>query len=173
MSLGAVLSPIGRVLDLHDQPSTASANFELYMVDVDGKVSTPIRVTLTQRASMACRSSRLMGRRLSWTTNRTSAKRSQIYHRRIGITSGAREMLGLVDANAIDAPSQAVRESADAAREEADAGFSPAGCRCGHVDYLCRERTGRTPDRHAAVRRMATAYVAAYLDNLGLETGRR
>ena len=158
------------------------ANFELYMIDAEGK-SEPVRVTHTDGFD-GLPVFTPDGKQLAWTTNRTSSKQSQIF---LGSwnNKAARKALGLPDreitaspengspengslANA--SPANASTESASvAAREsaaETRADFSPQDI-LRHVDYLCRpelegRRTGTTGGR------LATAYVAAYFESLGL-----
>lgn len=138
-------------------------NFELYLVDVAGK-ATPVRVTHTAGFD-GLPAFTPDGKRLAWTSNRTAAKQSQLFiadwnHRR------ALEALGLAAAADEEQTAPARQAAAEAARQTA-ADFAPQDVRR-HVDYLCRPElegrlTGTTGER------LATAYVAACLDQLGLQ----
>ena len=137
------------------------ANFELYLIDVAGK-SPPVRVTHTKGFD-GLPVFTPDGEQLAWTSNRGSRKQSQIYvadwnHSR------ARELLGLSS----DSPGTHRAQAAGvAAREETSAGFLPQDI-MRHVDYLCRpELSGRLTG--TVGEKQATAYVAAYLDSLGVE----
>ena len=136
------------------------ANFELYLVDVEGK-STPVRVTHTKGFD-GLPVFTPGGDQLAWTSNRGSQGQSQIYlaawnHRR------ARELLGLTGAASTDQ----AKAAGIAARKETDADFKPQDI-MRHVDYLCRkELSGRLTG--TVGEKQATAYVAAYLDSLGIK----
>ena len=140
------------------------SNFELYLIDVEGK-STPVRVTHTNGFD-GLPVFTPDGNQLVWTTNRTAAKRSQLFvadwnHDR------ARELLALTNSDRVAAQAQdsPVRVAASSRRQSTSA-FS-AGDVMRHVDYLCREELeGRLTGTRGEL--MATAYVAAYLDSLGL-----
>ena len=104
---------------------------------------------------------------MAWTSNRTSAKQSQIFiadwnHEQ------ARKLLGLDKVATFDnEASAAAREVAISSREEAVADFAPADI-IRHVGYLCRdELAGRLTGTRGE--QLATAYVGAYLDSLGLQ----
>jgi hypothetical protein len=107
------------------------------------------------------------GMRLAWTSNRTSSGTSQIFladwnHQQ------ARELLGLDQAAAAAETKQAVDAAADSSQRTSSE-FAPQDI-VRHVDYLCRpELEGRLTGTRGE--QLATAYVAAYLDNLGLEPG--
>jgi Tol biopolymer transport system component len=142
------------------------ANFELYLIDAEAK-STPVRVSYTKGFD-GLPAFTPDGKRLAWTTNRTPSKRSQIFianwdHER------ARKLLGLDDANRVASTPGADAASAigRSTREQTAAGFSAADI-IRHVGFLCREelqgRLTGTPGE-----KLATAYVAAYLDSLGLK----
>ena len=142
------------------------ANFELYLVDVEGR-SAPQRVSYTQGFD-GLPVFTPDGQGLAWTTNRTSSQRSQIF-RADWNHEQARELLGLYDAAPVaeTSPTDAARAVARATHEQTEAGFSAQDI-MRHVDYLCREElAGRltgTPGE-----KLATAYVAAYLDSLGIK----
>ena len=141
------------------------ANFELYLIDVQGK-STPMRVTFTKGFD-GLPVFTPDGKRLAWTTNRTASSQSQIFiadwsHDR------ARKLLGIdsvEDKDDLEATG-ALAAAADSS-QQTTADFSPEDI-VRHVDYLCRpELEGRLTGTRGE--RRATAYVAAYLDYLGLE----
>ena len=141
------------------------ANFELYMIDAEGK-STPVRVTHTKGFD-GLPVFTPDGKKLAWTTNRTASGRSQIFvadwnHEK------AREVLGLGAAQADDDTQVAdALQAATASSQKTTSDFSPEDI-MRHVDYLCRpELEGRLTGTKGE--QLATAYVAAYLDNLGLE----
>ena len=141
------------------------ANFELYVIDAEGK-SPPARVTYTKGFD-GLPVFTPDGDRIAWTSNRTASNQSQIFiadwdHER------ARALLGLdAVASSSDITSQDAREVAAAAQEQASAGFNPQDI-LRHVGYLCREElAGRLTGTRGE--ELATAYVAAYMDSLGLE----
>jgi Tol biopolymer transport system component len=143
------------------------SNFELYLID-SGATREPLRVTYTDGFDglpvfTPC------GQRLSWTSNRSSSERSQIYiadwdHRR------ARQLMGL---DGLTAATETTVETALAAAADASqqtsTQFAPQDI-LRHVDYLCRpELEGRMTGTRGE--QLATAYVAAYMDSLGLDPG--
>jgi Tol biopolymer transport system component len=156
------------------------ANFELYLVDVEGK-STPVRVTYSKGFD-GLPAFTPDGKQLAWTSNRTDTAQSQLFlanwnHER------ARELLSVNTSVAKSAKTPAdtkKRESTDDATSVNDAksfaetahkqsvpDFSPADIKR-HVDYLCRdELEGRFTGSPGE--RLATAYAAAYMETLGLE----
>lgn len=137
------------------------ANFELYLVRADGQ-GEPVRVTYTDGFD-GLPVFTPDGQQLSWTSNRTEAKRSQIF---IGSWNDgeARKLLSL-DGSADEIPED--RSAALASAAATEAGFSPADIGR-HVDYLTRkELAGRMTGTEGE--RRATAYVAAYLESLGFE----
>ena len=157
------------------------ANFELYMIDVDGK-SPPVRVTYTKGFD-GLPAFTPDGKQLAWTSNRTASGQSQLFladwnH------DHARKLLGLnaVALNGVDltaSSEQAVAandeesyaEDAKAFAESAHKRAAP-GYRADdigrHVKYLCRdELEGRFTGSRGE--RLATAYVAAYMERLGLK----
>ena len=142
------------------------ANFELYLVDTEGK-QKPVRVTHTEGFDGLPVFSP-DGNTLIWTTNRGSNKQSQLFTANWN-HAAALELLGVdnessptVDTqDAVSAASDAVTRSA-ANYTAADVGR--------HVDYLCRpELGGRLTGTEGEIK--ATAYVAAYLESLGLQPG--
>ncbi len=139
------------------------SNFELYLIDAEGK-SKPVRVTYTKGFDGLPVFSP-DGKQLAWTTNRTSSKKSQIYTTQWDHEK-ALKMLGLDQEDAAGSDDEA-RQLAAAARRQAAAGFASQDV-IRHVDYLCRkELQGRLTGTRGA--KMATAYVAAYFDSLGLQ----
>ncbi len=137
-------------------------NFELYLVDAAGQAQ-PVRVTFT--AGFDGLPAFTPDGKLSWTSNRTLGQQSQIFladwdHQK------ALELLNLVGPNDGGAsPSLA----AIAARESSHSTHSDctAADVLRHVEYFCRpELKGRRTG--TAGEQLATAYVAAYLDQLGL-----
>ena len=138
------------------------ANFELYLTSADGK-STPVRVTHTKGFD-GLPVFTPDGKKLSWTTNRTPKKQSQIF---IGNWNHehARKLLGLD--KVIDAETKPATEIALSTAKETDASFQATDM-MRHVDYLCRPDLGGRMTGSKG-ERLATAYVAAYLDNLGVK----
>lgn len=131
-------------------------NFELYCVRADGK-GEPVRVTFTDGFD-GLPVFLSNGQQLSWTSNRTAAKRSQIF---LGDWNDAeiRKRLGLSVQHDID------RRAALVAAESTSPKFTSADI-ARHVDYLTRpELEGRLTGTEGE--RRATAYVAAYLESLG------
>ena len=136
------------------------ANFELYLVAADGK-SPPVRVTDTDGFD-GLASFSPDGKLLTWTSNRNAQKQSQIF---LGTWNDAhaRKMLGFdPDSAAIDEAAETGLRSA----KESSAAFRDSDI-ARHVQYLCRpELGGRMTGSRGE--KMATAYVAAYFDYLGL-----
>ncbi len=134
------------------------ANFELYLVRADGQ-GEPVRVTYTDGFD-GLPVFLPDGERLSWTSNRTKEKRSQIFMGKWN-DAEARRLLGISSGDLAD------RSAALAAAEDSTPEFSPADIGR-HVDYLTRpELGGRLTGTEGEKR--ATAYVAAYLQSLGFE----
>jgi|694.fasta_scaffold15011_1 Tol biopolymer transport system component len=142
------------------------ANFELYLVDTAGK-QQPVRVTHTEGFDGLPVFSP-DGNTLVWTTNRGSNKQSQLFTATWN-HAAALDMLGL---KATNDPIVDTREAVSAAndavtRSAANYSASDIGR---HVDYLCRpELGGRLTGTEGEIQ--ATAYVAAYLESLGLRPG--
>ncbi|MBI83540.1 MAG: peptidase M28 [Planctomycetaceae bacterium] len=136
------------------------SNFELYLVDTGGK-SNPVRVTHTDRFDgLAVFTPD--GNQLAWTSGRTDSKRSHLFIANWNHTQALRR-LGLASNEvATDAAGQAATFS----QTRSSPGFSPTDM-MRHVDYLCRdELSGRLTGTRGEA--LATAYVAAYFDRLGL-----
>jgi Tol biopolymer transport system component len=136
------------------------SNFELYIVDVGGR-HEPVRVTTTEGFDGLPVFSP-DGQQLAWTTNRTAAKQSQIFmadwNHDLAVT-----VLG-IDQDPLDSvPPETSAQAAVAASEIA---FSARDV-MRHVDYLCRPQlAGRMTGSQGE--QLATAYVAAMFDQLGL-----
>lgn len=140
------------------------ANFELYLVDAVGK-QAPVRVTHMEGFDGLPVFSP-DGQTLIWTTNRGSNKQSQLFTADWN-HSAALDILGLSGEKAPTVDTQdAVSAAADAVTRSA-ANYTAADIGR-HVDYLCRpELGGRLTGTEGEIK--ATAYVAAYLESLGLE----
>jgi Tol biopolymer transport system component len=157
------------------------ANFELYLTDVEGK-REPVRVTYSKGFD-GLPAFTPDGKQLAWTSSRTTSGQSQLFlanwnHER------ARELLGL-DAVAPNTAKQLADtkravDEADDAKLTADASAFAESTRNSavpeyasadigrHVKYLCRdELEGRFTGSRGE--RLATAYVAAYMEKLGLK----
>ncbi len=137
------------------------ANFELYLADVEGK-STPVRVTDTPGFD-GLASFSPDGNKLTWTSNRNEKKQSQIYladwnHQQ------AIKLLKL-DATRSPAESRAFEQGTETA-QQTSLGFEAQDVGR-HVDYLCRKELGGRMTGTAG-EKLATAYVAAYMDSLGI-----
>jgi Tol biopolymer transport system component len=168
------------------------ANFELYLIDVEGN-STPVRVTYSKGFD-GLPAFAPDGKQLAWTSNRAASGQSQLFladwnHQR------ACELLGLhpepalfrhsraggnpatatkpragsnqVAVNKEDAHSASDAESfAERAHKLSVPEFKAEDIRR-HVEYLCRdELEGRFTGSRGE--RLATAYVAAYMEKLGV-----
>ncbi len=131
------------------------SNFELYMVRADGR-GDPVRVT-NREGFDGLPAFSPDGRVLVWTSNAGGGS-SQLFEARWN-DAVARRLLGLeTDSQGADVARRAAAET--------DPDFSPADVGR-HVDFLCRPELGGrltgTPGEQKA-----TAYVAAYLESLGL-----
>ncbi len=140
-------------------------NFELYMIDVEGR-HAPVRVSY--RAGFdGLPVFAPNGNSLLWTSNGGNSQ-SQIFEAKWNDAT-ARQLLGL-NKTAQEPASGSLAEAANSARLTAP-GFSAADIGR-HVDYLCRpELGGRLTGTEGE--RNATAYVAAYLESLGLKPAGR
>lgn len=134
-------------------------NFELYLVRADGE-GPPVRVTHTDGFD-GLPVFLPDGKRLSWTSNRTESKQSQVFMADWS-DSRARELLGLAGPSGSED-----RNAALAAADASSPEFSPADV-MRHVDFLTRPELGGRLTGSEGERR-ATAYVAAYLESLGFE----
>ncbi len=140
------------------------ANFELYLIDVDGK-SVPVRVTDSDGYDGLPVFSP-DGNTLVWTSNRTENRQSQLFR-----ADWNHELaLELLEQNSADDPRLSSAEVLGSAKESARraaSGFQPADI-ARHVAFLCREELeGRLTGTEGE--KLATEYVAAYFDELGLE----
>ena len=137
------------------------ANFELYLVDADGK-SPPVRVTDTEGFD-GLASFSPDGSKLTWTSNRNDKKESQIYLAEWN-HDAALQALAVGD----DQPSEwaSATSSGRGAAEVTNPSFDQADF-IKHIDYLCREELGGRMTGSLGEKK-ATAYVAAYLDSLGI-----
>ena len=150
------------------------ANFELYLVDVNGN-HAPVRVTTTDGFD-SLPVFTPDGKELAWTSNRTPNKKSQIFIADWN-DKAAREALALgspndkVDGGALKPPSIGQLESATA-EATASAKATDVDYRASdigrHVDYLCRPELGGRLTGTAG-EKLATSYVASYMASLGLE----
>jgi Tol biopolymer transport system component len=141
------------------------ANFELYIVDAAG-TKEPVRITSTDGFDGLPVFSP-DGSELAWTSNRTSDKKSQIFIAKWN-DSAARKALGL-EGNSAKPSVDAFGEVSSLAMQNAKANdndYKPSDVGR-HVDYLCRpELGGRLTGTDGE--RLATAYVASYMSELGL-----
>lgn len=141
------------------------ANFELYIVDAAG-TKEPVRVTSTEGFDGLPVFSP-DGSELSWTSNRTADKKSQIFIAKWN-DAAARKALGL-DSAAPNSSTDAFGQVSSLAMQNAKANdndYKPSDVGR-HVDYLCRpELGGRLTGTDGE--RLATAYVASYMSQLGL-----
>ena len=137
-------------------------NFELYLVDSEGK-SKPVRVTYTNGFD-GLPVFTPDGKRLAWTTNRTPGKQSQIFVADWNHDEAMR-LLKLNETVASVDDGQA-REAAENSLQATNKECHPEDI-LRHVGYLCRpELNGRRTGTPGEL--LATAYVAAYMDQLGL-----
>jgi len=137
-------------------------NFELYLVAADGK-SPPIRVTDTDGFD-GLASFTPDGKTLTWTSTRGARKQSQIYVAQWNHES-IMKMLATNTKKEADV-SSATKQGTQAANS-ASSGFDQRDL-IRHVDYLCRKELGGRMTGSIGERK-ATAYVAAYMDHLGLK----
>lgn len=139
------------------------ANFELYIVDARG-TSEPVRVTHTPGFD-GLPVFTPDGTQLSWTTNRTASGQSQIFLAEWN-HQAALKRLG-IRATPPSADSATMKTAATGRAPEGRAAFAPADA-VRHVEYLCRPQLqGRLTGTRGE--KLATNYVALYLETLGLE----
>ncbi len=137
-------------------------NFELYLVSADGK-SQPVRVTDTDGFD-GLASFSPDGNTLTWTSNRNARKQSQIYLAQWDHEAASKMLAtGVQPEPDVSAASQQGVQAANSA----SSGFDQRDM-IRHVDYLCRKELGGRMTGSIGERK-ATAYVAAYLDHLGLK----
>jgi Tol biopolymer transport system component len=154
-------------------------NFELYLIDVGG-TSQPVRVTHTKGFD-GLPAFTPDGKQLAWTSSRTASGQSQLFLADWNHDQ-ARELLGL-DATASSTRerivesepttsaegdvSSAARPFAETTYKLAVDDYAPADIGR-HIKYLCRdELAGRFTGSRGE--QLATAYVAAYMEKLGLQ----
>ena len=135
------------------------SNFELYLVAADGQ-QDPIRVTNADGFDGLPVFSP-DGNTLVWTSNRTDAKQSQLFrgswNHKLALELLGKE--GLTD--------DQVRNSARQAAAQSNDDFQAVDI-ARHVNFLCKEElAGRLTGTEGE--RLATAYVAAYFEELGLQ----
>jgi len=135
------------------------ANFELYLVDAEGK-HEPVRVTYTDGFDGLAAFSP-DGKTLAWTTNRTSNKKSQIFRANWN-HEAARTLLGLTGKKS--GPSPPATEAPTL--ETTTASITEKDLRQ-HITYLASEElAGRLTGTAGA--KLATAYVADIFKDLEL-----
>lgn len=140
------------------------ANFELYIVDREGK-NDPVRVSHTAGFD-GLPVFTPDGSQLSWTTNRTTNNQSQIFLAEWDHEQ-ALELLGLEAKEATSKPKSLAHAAATGRAPNARPDFAPADA-VRHVEYLCRPQLqGRLTGTRGE--KLATNYVALYLETLGLE----
>ena len=142
------------------------ANFELYMVDANG-AGEPVRVTYREGFDGLPVFSP-DGKQLVWTSNGGSTN-SQLWEASWN-HEAARRALKLDSLNSTVNTSDSLQQAV-AAKQSTAPEFSAADVGR-HVDYLCRpELGGRLTGTEGEIK--ATAYVAAYLESLGLKPAGR
>ena len=137
-------------------------NFELYLVDAAGE-SAPVRVTNSDGFD-GLASFSPDGKRITWTSNLNEKKQSQIYIADWDHEAALKALK--VDSQStadVSADSKLGKKSAT----ETSAQFDQRDI-MRHVDYLCRQELGGRMTGTIGEKK-ATAYVAAYLDNLGVK----
>ena len=140
-------------------------NFELYIVDAEGK-SKPVRVTDTDDFD-GLASFTSDGKRITWTSKRTPNHTSQV-HLADWNHKAAIMALKIAKKEPRDpAEDKAAYETGKSSAKQSSSEFRPADI-VRHVRYLCRpELNGRMTG--SAGEKMAISYVAAYFDSLGLK----
>lgn len=138
------------------------ANFELYIVDAAG-AHDPVRVT-DRPGFDGLPSFSPDGATLAWTSNRTPKKQSQIFFAAWN-DAAARTALGLPEAGAAPAANPAVLAMLEAATTEPEIRAEDLRI---HIEHLASPKMeGRMTGTDGE--RMATEYVARYLEDLGLQ----
>ena len=138
------------------------SNFELYLVDAAGK-SAPVRVTETAGFD-GLASFSPDGKKVTWTSNRNEKKQSQIYL----ANWNHEKAMELLKLNSNESPAEiAAKTQGTQSATQTSFGFEARDV-MRHVDYLCRKELGGRMTGTSG-EKQATAYVAAYLDNLGLK----
>ena len=179
MSWAPFYHPSGRYI-IFTTNKHGFGNFELYLVDAAGQ-STPTRVTGTEGFD-GLASFTPDGKSMTWTSNRNSKKQSQIYMadwnheaalKALGITDQQQETDAVAPQTRPVPAQQLSPEEASAARKGAEAAEAASASFedidiIRHVDYLCRKELGGRMTGSIGEKK-ATAYVAAYLNHLGVE----
>ena len=144
-------------------------NFELYLVDSEGN-SPPVRATSTDGFD-GLASFTPDGKSLTWTSNRGTKKQSQIYlaewnHEAALKSLGLSETVSTQDPT-VDQTENGAARTAVMAANAAQSSFEDLDI-IRHVDYLCRKELGGRMTGSVGEKK-ATAYVAAYLNHLGVQ----
>ena len=144
-------------------------NFELYLVDSAGN-SPPVRATHTDGFD-GLASFTPDGKSLTWTSNRGTKKQSQIYladwdHQAALKSLGLSETVSTEDPT-VDQTENGAARTAVMAANAAQSSFEDLDI-IRHVDYLCRKELGGRMTGSVGEKK-ATAYVAAYLNHLGVQ----
>ena len=185
MSWAPFFHPSGRYM-IFTTNKHGFANFELYLVATNGG-SEPIRITDTAGFD-GLASFTPDGKQLTWTSNRNSKKESQIYlgnwnhEAALQALSGSPKLEARTESavpkqgedNEPAAESEDEKRAAQTGTQaalDAEAKFDPRDI-MRHVDYLCRKELGGRMTGSSGERK-ATAYVAAYMDHLGLKPAGR
>jgi Zn-dependent M28 family amino/carboxypeptidase len=137
-------------------------NFELYLVATDGN-SPPVRVTDTDGFD-GLASFTPDGKQLTWTSNRNPKKDSQIFLANWNHEAASK---ALATGRTSYGEETEAFETGISSAKKANADFDPRDI-MRHVDYLCRKELGGRMTGSPGERK-ATAYVAAYLDHLGVK----
>ncbi|MDC0049033.1 M28 family peptidase [Verrucomicrobia bacterium] len=131
------------------------ANFELYLVDSEGN-KEPVRVTHTEGFD-GLASFRPDGKVLSWTSNRTAQKQSQIF-----VSAWNHE-------TALEALTKSASKASPEIKTKTDPKITAKDIKQ-HIEYLASEKLqGRLTGTEGE--KLATKYVADYFKSLGLEPG--
>ena len=137
-------------------------NFELYIVDAEGK-SKPVRVTDTDDFD-GLASFTSDGKRITWTSKRTPNSTTQVH---LADWNHEAAMKALKVSQTKTAEDKAAFETGKSNAKRTSSEFRPADV-VRHVRYLCRpELKGRMTG--SVGERKAVSYVAAYFDYLGLK----
>ncbi len=137
-------------------------NFELYLVDAEGK-SKPVRVTDTDKFD-GLASFTSDGKRITWTSQRGSSKTSQVH---LADWNHEAALKALQVSKAETAEDSAAFKTGKANARQSSSEFRPADV-VRHVRYLCRpELKGRMTG--SVGEKKAVSYVAAYFGHLGLK----
>jgi Tol biopolymer transport system component len=169
MSWAPFYHPTGKYL-VYTTNKHGFGNFELYLVAADGK-SPPVRVTDTDGFD-GLASFTPDGTQLTWTSTRNAKKESQIYladwNHKFALSAfeaaSAKDSANLITPVEIEQAQQSGLQSARASDTKSFRGEDIMR----HVNFLCRpELGGRMTGSRGE--KMATTYVAAYFDYLGLK----